>query len=658
MKYADRGTEGRLVAAVKEAAARIDYNECKDPEGVLAECLHKQGLGEGFAKSATDALNKSYSVHYLSTHTDEDRDKDFPLLDSEKVKVRLAGESVPLTLKEKPCSAEGSITVTHMTMPKAASEEKKDRGRTEFKTTDEYLEFLTRAMSKAASAYDNFRIQTDLAYEQFHSMLKEASDHKDTHDQYTVEALYKQNIPAVTAVLNKIGHHQKEASAGDPMMGTAKKETTPVVPDNNTSREILGIVKSAFTVDFAQEESEFLQKTSSEMADCLKHLIDCRTSEVFSKHAKDDDDDDGLYKAVRGGVGAAAGLYGMPLVMGATAVGNLASLADQTAEQIESTKEPISYSRVLDADFIKEQKRMNDLEAWAEVAADPMLARYPIHELYPVTMKILSNYQNLSRPDATSRLIDYVAQAKSQGDRLGTAFHAAELKNLAELAKARGTSLGDSMAEAMRSRVQGAVDVTPYVSPMRAQESMFAELGSTIPKALEAGSTALGDAAKYLTDKITRDPAKEIQKQLTNESNRAKLEKIVQERENREKAKATKTMDAENRTKQHEADMRLAELAVRDRDIRALLGNKENAGVLRAAANADMDLVTDKRTRDVILSVPRLVLYPDVAKKVGEVPFLYDEARKHPEKYNDVLSRDDSDPLKMVFVSNPGKVIH
>ena len=94
--YADKATEQKLVSAIKEAAQRIDYSSTPDPEAVLAECLTKQGLSDGFAKTAATALNKSYSVYYMSTHGDDTRGNDHPLLDGEKVKMHMCKESTPV----------------------------------------------------------------------------------------------------------------------------------------------------------------------------------------------------------------------------------------------------------------------------------------------------------------------------------------------------------------------------------------------------------------------------------------------------------------------------------------------------------------------------------------------------------------------------------
>ena len=97
--YADKATEQKLVQAINEASMRIDYSSTDDPEAILAECLTSRGLSEGFAKTAANALNKSYSVYYMSTHDDSTRGNDHPLLDSDKVKLHMCKESTPVCPK-------------------------------------------------------------------------------------------------------------------------------------------------------------------------------------------------------------------------------------------------------------------------------------------------------------------------------------------------------------------------------------------------------------------------------------------------------------------------------------------------------------------------------------------------------------------------------
>lgn len=683
MEYADKATENRLVMAVKEAAARIDYNSCEDPEGVLAECLMKQGLGQKFAKTATAALNKSYSVYYLTNHTDEDRDKDFPLLDDTKVKMKMVSESEPLKINEKPSEHEATITVSHLSLPKSASV-KPERTRKQFSSREEYVKHLVDAMDKAASCYDNYRRDTDAALEYFFEMSKRASDHKDSHDLYTVDALYKQDIPVVTDILNCIGH-TKKASDNKAMLGKGIMEFKPIVQDNATSREIVGLAKMAMAIAHAQDEVEFLQKESKELMECLDSVVSAFDNDVFSgrmdKKAANDEVTVGDAITNLGGTlgGGLAGAILGPVAAVPSAVSSVAGMADQTAKQLDAVTDRESYSQALDADFIKEQKRMNDLDAWAEVASDPMLARYTITELYPVTMKILHNYQGLSRPDSTARLIDLVAQAKAQGDRFGTAFHAAEIKNMSELAKARGNMLGDSVAERLRSAVSGDVGLTERVD-MNAQLNML--------KGLSEAAAQTGQAAGRLGENFVQGTIKSIKQQFDPEYRKKKLDREfqkainkyrkshmdeeVEEAQAQQKYKADKTKrdreqwyearkDEQRRTAEAEATKEQREEAKKE-VAKALAGDAKALALLAADKNAentlinawinDPELVTDPKNRELIMAIPQAAKSPELVKEYAKHNPLRAYMINHPKEFGNLFSRDvalgalEQDPIR------------
>ena len=452
--YADQATEQKLVQAIKEAAQRIDYASPDDPEAILADCLMKRGLHEGFAKTAANAINKSYSVYYMSTHDDSDRDADHRLLDGDKVKVHMCKEDIPACPHtSKPVEPPVIVSVKRMsTIGKAASENKKEYTPRQFRSDVEYLDWLSNGLYKFACAFDTFYADTKQATENIYGRHKQAREMN--MDDYTVQCIMSHNHRDTNELLNTLGYTKKQSKVA--MFGTGKVQELPrIIPDNNTSATIFSLVRDAGIIKTAHNSVNYMLKEASELKDCLNELINTYEKKCITKSAASPADTGPKFSIPEA---ISTGTATVPAVIAGSfggLTGGLTNILENAANAASSDTQSVASSSVLDTELLKEDRRVKNLEAWAEVAADPDLARYPITDLFEVTQKLIKANPQFERPDAAPMLVDTVKQVMSQGGAIGLAMHGATAKTLSDIAKARGSNITGNDLYGIRSTITG-----------------------------------------------------------------------------------------------------------------------------------------------------------------------------------------------------------
>lgn len=511
--YADKATETKLVNAIKEAAQRIDYSGTDDPETILADCLMKQGLHDGFAKTAANAINKSYSVYYMSTHDDSDRDADHRLLDGDKVKVKMCKEDIPsCPHTSKPVEEPAIVSVKRVsTIGKAASEHKPEYTPRTFSSDKEYLDWLANGLYKFASAFDQFYADTCGATEKIYVRHKQAREMD--MDDYTVQCIMSHNHRDTNELLNTLGHTKRASKIA--MFGTGKLQELPrIIPDNRTSATIFSLVRDAGIIKTAHDSVSYMLKEAGELKDRLVDLINEYEYKCLTKSAAKDDDDTNAGDVV-GSLVAVPGSVISGLVGGLP--GAVSNVVENARMMAQDNKETFDNNRVLDAELLKGDRTLKNLEAWAEVASNKDLARYPLTDLFEVTQKIIKANPQFERPDSVPMLIDTVKQVMSQGGQIGLAMHGATAKTLSDLAKARGSNITGNDIYAIRDAITGEKGTAEY----RDISGIFKGLTDAGDKLSETAPGVLGDVSKTLGkvyDAVKYDEKREKEKE------KAKLE--------------------------------------------------------------------------------------------------------------------------------------
>lgn len=488
--YADKATEQKLVTAIKEAAKRIDYSSTEDPEAILAECLMKQDLSDGFAKTAATALNKSYAVYYMSTHDDDSRGNDHRLLDGDKVKVYMCKESTPVC----PHTGEQTedtpvVTVKRInTVQKAASLRRSDPDSArQFKSYSDYIDWLQSGLDKVAREQDAEAASITVSLERLYSLHKEASNRD--WDDYTVQCMYRQGNVDINNMLDAIGCSFKDER---PMFGTSKQASaTPIVPHNDTSVTLYGLadiacglykrINKVAGVYYDHLEMDRMVKDMRKTYDkaCLmgKVAVDNRTS---------------TGSALVDGVGAIPAFYTGTF---GGAVGGMRNIVENSLAMKELNRKSYDDNEVIDPQLMTESRRLRILEAMSDVMADPDLARYPITDLFRASNKLIKANPEFERPDNYQRLIDSVNQVMSQGGRVGVALDSAIAKTLSDISKGRSNITGNVIAD-IRSGITG----TRAAKDSAGFSAIFSDTLQNAAESAKSGVKGIADAAGNLAN--------------------------------------------------------------------------------------------------------------------------------------------------------------
>ena len=605
--YADQVTEQKLVNAIKEAAQRIDYASPEDPEAILADCLMKKGLHDGFAKTAANALNKSYSVYYMSTHDDTDRDADHRLLDGEKVRVHMAKEDVPACPHtSKPVESPTIVEVKRITpVSKSASANKQEYTPRTFKSDVEYLDWLSNGLCKFASAFDQFYADTCMATENIYGRHKQAREMN--MDDYTVQCIMSHNHRDTNELLETLGHTKKQSKVA--MFGTGKVQELPrIIPDNDTSATIFALVRDAGIIKTAHNSVNYMLKEAGELKDCLVSLIDMYEQKCLTKQAARGDE--GVTGQIGAGIGASVSaisgaIGGIP--------GALMNIQENARMMAQDNMEGVSENKVLDAELLKRDRKLKNLEAWTEVAADRDLARYPLTDLFEVTQKLIKANPQFERPDSAPMLIDTVKQVMSQGGQIGLAMHGATAKTLSDLAKARGGSITGNSLYDIRSAITGSKDPGEY----RDISKLFMQPLTDAAEALQKGAPGVimsttGQAIK-LRDKLRYGA--EDKQDTKNRVLKGKLEyeKLNRDEENRKQEEAKRKQE-EAKRKQEEADKAQAKKDEEDAEnLRKAKAVEILDDIKNHASAQDLKILVD--------NIPNIMNHPsvyDAIKNMGD----------------------------------------
>ena len=663
--YADQATEHKLVQAIKEAAQRIDYSSPEDPEAILADCLTKKGLHDGFAKTAANAINKSYSVYYMSTHDDTDRDADHRLLDGDKVKMHMAKEDVPACPHtSKPVESPVIVEVKRITpVSKAASENKAEYTPRTFKSDVEYLDWLSNGLCKFASAFDRFYADTCMATERIYGRHKQAREMD--MDDYTVQCIMSHNHRDTNELLETLGHTKKTTKVA--MFGTGKVQELPrIIPDNETSATIFALVRDASIIKTAHNSVDYILKEAGELKDCLCDIISEYEAKCLTKTAAPS-------TGPKMDLGTAAGntiSFVPSLAVGALSgvSGGLANILENAATAAGDPS-GVASSSVLDTQLLKEDRRVKNLEAWAEVASDEDLARYPITDLFEVTQKLIKANPQFERPDAAPMLIDTVKQVMAQGGQIGLAMHGATAKTLSDIAKARSNITGNDLY-GIRNTITSVKEpgkvfniaklfTEPATTAMTSLETAVPKLTNIVPKGIINSIEAVHDwkansELKQLERENKIEEARNKRDQrISKELAKGQAERATKVKVLREAIDQQDKVDRDEKWKA--AADEVANIATgKDKGyLRAAMAKNSDAVV--KAYMADPSIIDNKDKVEMVAAIPNLAKEPETLDKLSGNNTLR-QAVLNPDvsnQINTVLGRSDKDPLRKLFVKAP-----
>lgn len=607
--YADQSTEQKLVMAIKEAAQRIDYASPDDPEAILAECLLKNGLHDGFAKTAANAINKSYSVYYMSTHDDSDRDADHRLLDVDKVKVHMAKEDVPACPHTSvPVESPIIVEVKRIKpVSKAASEEKSKYTPRTFKSDVEYIDWLANGLCKFASAFDQFYADTCLATERLYNRHKEAREMD--MDDYTVQCIMSHNHRDTNEVIETLGHTKKESKVA--MFGTGKINELPrIIPDNATSATIYALVRDAGIIKTAHKSVNYMLKEAGELKGCLEDLIDTYERKCFSKSAAKGDEG---FIGLSGNTLGSAASFATGVIGGIP--GAIMNLYENAGMAAQDNMEGVSENKVLDAELLKRDRKLRNLEAWTEVAADKDLARYPLTDLFEVTQKIIKANPQFERPDSAPMLIDTVKQVMSQGGQIGLALHGATAKTLSDLAKSRGSSITGNSLYDIRSTITGSKDPGEYRGVAKMFLQPLTDAGDALQKGVPGAMKDMTDNLVKLRDHIMYDDIDINKTRLEREITDYDLRKLKRDEENVLLAQAAKEQAAKDKA-EAEAEAQKEKEEAEEAENQRQEHVQRILGEIKAPDKGRMLQTQEEALHRIISHIPNILHFPDIYDKL------------------------------------------
>lgn len=408
---ADHTTEGRMVSAVKAAAARITSGQAANLNQELATQLTNFNVPAGFAKEAACAANKGMSTAYLASHPDCEKPLDFELFDPEVVES-LMSNGVSQETPQKGSSVHASITIT----PAATIEKKASAEPEQFQDNESIGSLYKKAncaFDRIGHALEECRYEIakmDHQYTEALGYIKKTASYHQPELQYAIDVYGS----ALDGVLEDCGFQGLEKAAGIPV---------PVQDEPPFVRMVKRAALLRLLRDTAMDHNRDVMESLDPLVKTAQSLDSFLDADTMVK------------LATSPGIDAAAHLgtmaMGIPL-------GSLQGLVEGVSSGINNgihmaqvgDKQDFSVDKVLDAEFLKQDRKIDRMRAWADVLADKSLAGYPADQLHKVLNRVMAVDPSMESPRNLELLKAHVRRALAQNDELSTADMAALLTTL------------------------------------------------------------------------------------------------------------------------------------------------------------------------------------------------------------------------------------
>lgn len=421
--------ERHLATAIENAAVLAKNDSSRDRNKLLADELKKEGVDSRFAKVASCAFNKRFTVMHFKDTPDEHKADPFELTDGDKVQELMTGETL-----EKAASVEipFEISVNMPAMQKAASAAPERKPFEDTVSCDQLVKHIDNMMTKhAAAIYEVLQKQRDV--EQEAGLLAD-----ELADYFVKNASADYEF---TSLVNHYGERFQNAMQNKLPAETdwSRSADDAVLFDKPVFNKAAKLIEK-------YEASENLKVALDKYGEGLTEF--CKSAAVLG---------DFITKLEAGLIKKAAPSAGREVLgelgltpagfihYGAGAVDNLVNGVSNTAGNAFSNAYAMyqagnaahmAPNEILDADFLTKDRYRDRLLGWSDMTADPQFAMYPAEQVFLATQKAMDMDTTLERPDKREVLRTYVAQLLAQNNRLSTADISALAQTLRGLSSA------------------------------------------------------------------------------------------------------------------------------------------------------------------------------------------------------------------------------
>jgi hypothetical protein len=516
--------ERKLTNAIEKAATLASLDDSKDRNELLAAQLKEAGVDKCMAKVASCAFNKRITVLTFQKTADEHRAEPFALTDGDVVYKLLGGESQEKTASVQPVKFYIGSTVVEVPMQKTASVQTVKKPNYEDTVDiDKFQTHLENDLHKHAAEFSKL----SGIYESLDSDIKERTQRLADYFQKSACSSFE-----FTTLNNYFGNEFKDAF----------KEYLPETTDFSKTASACILGSSAVYKDTAKliEDRRNLQVIGDYIGNYSKGLSEfCKTAGALGDciavaKAR------GLLKTAAGYMapGAAAAIRGLGSygLLGVSLADKLrestqnAMLAGfDNARNMYNAGNDVSESpgKVLDSDFLVNDRYRDRLLGWSDMSADPQFKMYPSDQVFSATQKAMDMDGSLERPDRREVLRAQVAQLLAQNNRASTADVAA----LATTLKALAAS-SPNAAQMAAAKVD-AMDKVLGTAPVE-----FKHMSEAAPAAKDYDPTlALTEANSYVAATSKKNEEEEKERAKEQQRLREREEDISRE-EQRERARS------------------------------------------------------------------------------------------------------------------------
>lgn len=421
--------ERHLTNAIENAAVLAKNDSSRDRNKLLADELKKEGVDSRFAKVASCAFNKRFTVMHFKETPDEHKAEPFELTDGDKVQELMTGDSL-----EKAASVEVpfEISVSMPAMEKAASAAPERKPWEDTVSYDQLVRHVENVMTKQAAAiYEVLQKQRDVEQEAG-LLADELADYfvKNASADYEFSSLVNHYGDRFqNAMQNKLPEETDWSRSADDAVLFGK-------PVFDKVAKLIEKYEASENLKFALEKygeglTEFC-KSAGVLGNVITKL------------------EAGLLKSAAPSVGVELAKESIPLAGAVTQVGIgagdslLNGIYNTTGNAISNAyamyqagnAAHMAPHEILDADFLTKDRYRDRLLGWSDMTADSQFSMYPAEQVFLATQKAMDMDTTLERPDKREVLRAYVAQLLAQNNRLSTADISALAQTLRGLADA------------------------------------------------------------------------------------------------------------------------------------------------------------------------------------------------------------------------------
>lgn len=442
--------ERRFTRAVEKAASLMAVNMDHNPNELLANQLKQDNVDKRFAKLAAQAFNKRATIIHLSHTDDAHKAEDFPLADPDTVYQLCGGADMPETKTASAASPTSNITEAVFNYTPKAQE-------------------MTKAASAQSSAYIPYecRVNAYVINRTLSGMLdKCANAFSELNYEYNkLEKSVGERADGIARWFNKTACQSFEFTTAAKLFGQDIKRAlgdripdmplekcanvvnpgTPVIQGLGRLIEDMDKLAALKTeiVEFGKYTGQFMKAAEAWGTAYTRSGGDAMHKEaapgalqtmgdyVHNWRKEDHPNQVNLVKGM-GEIALTAPVTAGELLVGAgrNVLGDVQTLGtsawNHAMENYYAGRDrDVSPGKVLDAEFLNQDRLRDRMMAVSELSVDPGLKAYPFKDVFRASMKAMDTNMALERPDQREVLRTYVAQMLPQNNRASMADLAA-----------------------------------------------------------------------------------------------------------------------------------------------------------------------------------------------------------------------------------------